>query len=222
MIRNGQTYYYHADGLGSIVAITNATGAVVQRYEYDSFGNITYQQDPNFKQSYTYTGREYDDESGLYYYRARYYDAKVGRFISEDPIGFAGGDVNLYSYVGNNPVNLVDPLGLTSIPWPIVIAPAIPIVISPAGAAVAIGAAILFWPTTLDDPEKCDKGKWMCEGYAQYKIIGANKHVIRGDWITAYGNTEREAALAWKKAAQSSAPKGHTARHIRPRCRKIR
>ncbi len=112
MIRGGQTYYYHADGLGSIVAITNATGAVVQRYEYDSFGNITYQQDPNFKQPYTYTGREYDEESGLYYYRARYYDAKVGRFITEDPIGLDGGDVNFYSYVGNNPVNWIDPTGL--------------------------------------------------------------------------------------------------------------
>ncbi len=120
MLRNNQTYYYHADGLGSIIAITNSAGQVVQRYEYDSFGNITYQQDPNFLQPYTYTGREYDNESGLYYYRARYYDAKVGRFISEDPIGLEGG-INAYRYVGNNPVNFVDPEGLTSIffgrPW---------------------------------------------------------------------------------------------------------
>ncbi len=111
MIRNNQTYYYHADGLGSIVAITNATGAVVQRYEYDSFGQITYVLDPNFKQPYTYTGREYDEESGLYYYRARYYDPKIGRFITQDPIGFSGG-INFFSYVENNPVNFVDPLGL--------------------------------------------------------------------------------------------------------------
>jgi len=58
-----------------------------------------------------YTGREGDPETGLYYYRARYYDPKVGRFISEDPIRFAGG-VNFYSYVTNNPVALADPLGL--------------------------------------------------------------------------------------------------------------
>lgn len=69
MIRGGQTYYYHADGLGSIIAITDQSGNVVQRYEYNSFGEITYQQDPNFIQPYTYTGREYDTESGLYYYR---------------------------------------------------------------------------------------------------------------------------------------------------------
>jgi RHS repeat-associated protein len=58
-----------------------------------------------------YTGREWDPETGLYYYRARYYDPKVGRFISEDPIGFAGG-VNFYGYVWGRPTGLVDPFGL--------------------------------------------------------------------------------------------------------------
>lgn len=61
---------------------------------------------------YTYTAREYDTETGLYYYRARYYDQRAGRFITRDPIGFAGGDVNLYVYVKNNPVNWTDPRGL--------------------------------------------------------------------------------------------------------------
>jgi len=60
---------------------------------------------------YTYTGREYDPESGLYYYRARYYDAGIGRFLSEDPVGFLGG-VNFYGYCVNNPVNWIDPWGL--------------------------------------------------------------------------------------------------------------
>jgi RHS repeat-associated protein len=55
-----------------------------------------------FENSYTYTGREWDKETGLYYYRARYYDPMEGRFISKDPISFAGGDVNLYGYVRNN------------------------------------------------------------------------------------------------------------------------
>jgi RHS repeat-associated protein len=64
------------------------------------------------KQSYGFTGREWDKETGLYYYRARYYDPKGGRFISKDPIGFEGGDVNLYRYVGNDPVDWVDPSGL--------------------------------------------------------------------------------------------------------------
>jgi RHS repeat-associated protein len=78
-------YYYHADGLGSITALTDAKGKVVQRYDYDSFGKLK-RHGHKVKQPYTYTAREYDRETGLYYYRARYYDAKVGRFISKDPI----------------------------------------------------------------------------------------------------------------------------------------
>ncbi|HES59257.1 MAG TPA: RHS repeat-associated core domain-containing protein [Caldithrix sp.] len=85
-------------------------GAVVQKYEYDSSGNMSLK--PHFiKQPYTYTAREFDPETGLYYYRARYYDAKVGRFISRDPIGFGGG-INVYIYVSNNSVNYRDPKGL--------------------------------------------------------------------------------------------------------------
>jgi RHS repeat-associated protein len=110
MEKNSQKYYYHVDALGSVTAITDSVGTVVQRYNYDSFGNITYMQDPNFIQPYTYTSREYDPDSGLYYYRARYYDAKVGRFISEDPIGLKG-RINIYVYVGNNTVNRIDPSG---------------------------------------------------------------------------------------------------------------
>jgi len=60
---------------------------------------------------YTFTGREWDKETGLYYYRARYYDPMEGRFISKDPIGFSGG-INLYSYTAENPINYTDPFGL--------------------------------------------------------------------------------------------------------------
>jgi RHS repeat-associated protein len=96
-----------------VTGITDSIGNnVVQRYDYDSFGNIVSMLDPNFKQPYTYTSREYDEETGLYYYRARYYDSTTGRFVNEDPIGFKGG-INQFAYVGNNPVNRFDPLGLT-------------------------------------------------------------------------------------------------------------
>ncbi len=110
MQRSGNVWYYHTDGLGSVTAMTDSAGTVVQTYSYDSFGNIV-SQTGSIQQPYTYTGREYDSETGMYYYRARYYDTITGRFISKDPIGFLGG-LNLYGYVGNNPVNWIDPLGL--------------------------------------------------------------------------------------------------------------
>lgn len=88
---DGIKYFYHADGLGSIVAITDSAGSVVNRYSYESFGMVT-ATDPTFPNAYTYTAREWDKEFGLYYYRARYYDPLEGRFTSKDPIGFAGGD----------------------------------------------------------------------------------------------------------------------------------
>ncbi len=111
MERGGQGLFYHSDGLGSITDLTDTNGIVAQSYIYDSFGNID-QQVGTLSNPYTYTGRELDSESGLYYYRARYYDPSIGRFINEDPIGFAGGSANFYGYVQNNPVNFIDPDGL--------------------------------------------------------------------------------------------------------------
>ena len=90
MEKNAQSFYYHADGLGSITEITNQSGTVVQRYAYSSFGKIESQLDPNFVQPYTFTAREFDPETGLHFYRTRTYDSSVGRFVQPDPIGFFG------------------------------------------------------------------------------------------------------------------------------------
>src|SRR5262249_43032610 len=78
---NSQSFYYPADGLGSIAEITNQGGAVVQRYAYSTFGKIESQLDSNFVQPYTFTARELDSETGLHYYRWRHYDAGSGRFL---------------------------------------------------------------------------------------------------------------------------------------------
>ncbi len=110
----GQRVFYHADGLGSITELTDGTGAIVQRYRYDAFGALLASPGP-VTQPYTFTGREFDAETGLYYYRARFYDPTAGRFVQEDPIGFAGGDTNLYGYVLNDPVNRIDPSGLSAV-----------------------------------------------------------------------------------------------------------
>jgi RHS repeat-associated protein len=85
MNRDGQSYYYVADGLRSIVKLVDTVGTVVNNYVYDSFGNMV-EKTEGVTNPYTYTAREFDAESGLYYYRARYYNAKIGRFLSEDPV----------------------------------------------------------------------------------------------------------------------------------------
>jgi RHS repeat-associated protein len=101
------------DHLGSVRDVVDNSGAVRNHIVYYSFGNITSQTDSSVVFRYGYTGREFDKESGLQYTRARYLDATNGRFISEDPIGFKGGDTNLSRYVGNNPIGNVDPTGLS-------------------------------------------------------------------------------------------------------------
>lgn len=106
------TCYYHRDHQNSIIALSNKEGKIIESYSYDAFGNITHRTKTlETYNPYGYTGRETDTDD-LYYYRARYYDPTLGRFITPDPIGFAGGDTNFYRYVGNDPVNFTDPSGL--------------------------------------------------------------------------------------------------------------
>jgi len=107
LTRGADSYFYHKDGLGSVANLTDASGNIKKGYTYRSFGEI-HRETGSLVQPFTFTGREYDLESGLYYYRARYYDPKAARFLTQDPIGFAGGDVNLYRYVHNNPVSFRD------------------------------------------------------------------------------------------------------------------
>ncbi len=98
------------DAQGSTLALVDDAGTLQTQYTYDPFGNTTLSGQANANSS-KYTGRE-DDGTGLYYYRARYYSSSLQRFISQDPIGFNSGDTNLYAYVGNDPINFVDPSGL--------------------------------------------------------------------------------------------------------------
>jgi RHS repeat-associated protein len=97
------------DALGSTVALGDGTGTLQTQYTYEPFG-MTTQTGAASTSSFKFTGRE-DDGSGLYYYRARYYQPRLQRFIAEDLIGLKGG-INLYRYVRNNPAGFTDPLGL--------------------------------------------------------------------------------------------------------------
>ncbi|MFQ5857789.1 MAG: RHS repeat-associated core domain-containing protein [Anaerolineae bacterium] len=117
MLRGGQSFFYHADGLGSVWDLTDTAGTSVRSYTYDSFGQLV-AQTGTLANPYTFTAREFDAETGLYLYRNRYYDPQVGRFLTEDPQA-AEGVVNFYAYVGNNPIRFRDPFGLQPFAEPI-------------------------------------------------------------------------------------------------------
>jgi len=110
--------FYHQDGNNNIVALSDLTGNLLESYEYSAFGKMSVfdaSHNPTTEpplQRFTFTGREFDPETRLYFYRARYYDSEIGMFLSEDPIGFFGNDFNFYRYVLNNPISWVDPFGL--------------------------------------------------------------------------------------------------------------
>jgi RHS repeat-associated protein len=108
--RGGQTYYYATDMLGSVLALFNSSNVVVNQYAYLPFGESQTTSETVLN-PLRFAGRELDGSSGLYYNNARWYDPSLHRFVSEDPIGINGG-MNLYSYVGNDPVNATDPSGL--------------------------------------------------------------------------------------------------------------
>jgi RHS repeat-associated protein len=107
--KSGQNEYYLSDVLGSVIGLADGTGAIKTSYNYSPFGK---KQTTGVASGnpFAFTGRE-DDGTGYYYYRARYYSPDQKRFISEDPLGFGGGDTNLQAYVGNSPTNFTDPSG---------------------------------------------------------------------------------------------------------------
>jgi RHS repeat-associated protein len=127
MDRGGDSYYYHANSLASPEALSDPTGSVVERYSYDAYGEVTV-LDPSYNplplnawgtphspvgNPYLFTGRELDEEAGLYYYRTRGYDANKGRFLQRDSVGYVDG-LNLYQYADDNPTDKMDPDGKDS------------------------------------------------------------------------------------------------------------
>jgi RHS repeat-associated protein len=120
----GAALYYHHDGLGNTLALTDTTGQVVERYSYDAFGkahifDAAFSPLPASLQNnrFLFTGREWIAELNLYDYRNRVYSAELGRFLQTDPIRFNAGDVNVYRYVRNSVNNYGDPIGLLQMGW---------------------------------------------------------------------------------------------------------
>jgi len=131
--RSATASYYEQDTDQSVSSLSNGAAALVTTYSYDSFGNLT-GSSGNFINPFRYTAREFDLETGLYEYRARYYDQTSGRFVAEDPIVFRGGDTNLYRYVWNSPTSFTDPIG----EWGVGVSGSA----SVEGGAVAAGAGV--------------------------------------------------------------------------------
>lgn len=115
------TYYYLKDHQNSVIALTDTNGQIVEAYSYDAYGrtriyatNGTELTRSAVGNRFAWQGREVDWSTGLYYFRARYYDPIMGRWLSVDPIGISGG-LNLYEFCGSDPINMVDPDGENAI-----------------------------------------------------------------------------------------------------------
>lgn len=163
LMRNGTTYRLVTDQVGSVRMVVNtSTGEVAQQLEYDPFGNVLSDTNPGF-QPFGFAGGLYDPDTGLVRFGHRDYDSVIGRWTERDPAGFAGGDPNLYAYVYNDPINLVDPTGEVAF---------IPLVLA-AWAVVEVGFAIadaISTASTLADPCVSVSNKLMSGGLF---IVGA-------------------------------------------------
>ena len=113
MLRAGTTSYYQQDGLASVSSLSNAASTLTNTYTYDSFGKLAVSTG-TVVNPFQFTGREFDQESGQYFYRTRYYDQNIARFASEDTVHFRGG-LNFYQYALNRPTQFVYPTRKVSI-----------------------------------------------------------------------------------------------------------
>jgi RHS repeat-associated protein len=200
---SGTPTWYLTDKLGSVREDVNTSGSVLDSITYDSYGNILSESNSSNGDRFKYTGREWDSEIGAYYYRARYYSPTIGRFLSEDPLGFGGGDENLYRYVDNRPNYLTDPSGEAPKPFP-----ACP-VNEPNWLVQQLQGSL--WPKPVfmgTDPIKWDDGTGKVHGTINLGVLQINSfgtslaeacaNLVRWEFaLTASLRTRISERLAW-------------------------
>ena len=177
-----QTYYYVKDHLGSVQALTDSSGTIVESYQYDAWGNVLDVKDGSgvshpssvVGNRYTWQGREISWATRLYYFRARWYDPVTGRWLSNDPIGISGG-LNQYVFVGDNPVNYVDPYGLRIINNS---DRTIPIIVNPINPDGTQGKQQIYYLPPGGDTDKLLPG-WDTDAIYPVECQGEKKKVLK-------------------------------------------
>ena len=237
MVGAGATSFYSDDGLGSVRALTNGAGAVTDRYTYDAFGT-TLATTGSTTNAYRFTGEQQDAALGMYYLRARYYQAGSGRFWTRD--SWEGclrypDSLHKYLYTQNNPVTFIDPSGhmmiertmssskllLPAIPWVKVTGLAIACVLA---IDVSLFTIVLQGDTLeginwLTCNASSRKQKWTCTGQCNVENYKNVPNAPARTYGTGYGSTESEACRAAKDDAQSKSPAGTYTRHCYcPKC----
>jgi RHS repeat-associated protein len=143
MTHNKEIYHLLYNHQGSLRAVVDEEGTLIKELHYNSFGTITLDTNPDFEVEFGFAGGLYDKDTKLTRFGYRDYDAKTGKWTAKDPIGFSGGDTNLYGYVLGDPVNLVDPTGEFALALPYLI---------PWGAAALTTGYMYFNPPPAFHP----------------------------------------------------------------------
>ena len=174
----GSTYYLTYDQVGSLRVVADSSGNVVKLLTYDSFGNIIDDTNPAFEVPFGFVGGLYDPDTELVRFGFRDYDPDAGRWSAKDPIGFAGGDTDLYGYVLNDPINRIDPSGL--IGWDTVLK----------FGLKQIGSFIGGELSKIDEhletsPEQVamDKGIYWIDAYAQMEYEELTDWINDPEWL---------------------------------------
>ncbi|MGE3804743.1 MAG: RHS repeat domain-containing protein, partial [Gemmataceae bacterium] len=176
------TNWYLTDKLFTVRDIVSSAGAVINHIDYNSFGKVIFESNQFAGDRFKFTGREFEPITGLYYYRARFYDPSIGRFISQDPLRFEAGDANFYRYVSNSPLNFTDPTGLTSFVER-VLANRVVAVLVLTSACVGLDLAIGYliteqgptWPDIVISVGTC--------AFAALTAVSANQFVVLGLYL---------------------------------------